>query len=276
MKNIFGLLIVAFGFLTSCNQVAKKDDKVIDTSSRLAIKTESLNGKPIVSVQNITKDFSSFWSYYNQYIEFYKDFKALDTAGNTISRVFFLKQLTSGLYFPLALYDNDSLNYQLAKIPVKASKDIGAYMQKFSKEQLEFCKLEGKPIPAFNFTDVNGKVYTSANTKGKIVMFKCWFISCVACVAEMPALNDIVAKYKDRDDILFISLAMDSKRELQTFLAKRQFDYATIPNQTEYMKNQLHVAAYPTHFIINKKGEMVRMLPNEVKVEEAIEMELAK
>lgn len=177
----------------------------------------------------------------------------------------------------MAIYSKDEqLNYKLAKIPANADQFISAYMRQFGNEQLTFYKMQGKPVPEFSFVDVNGKLYTSANTKGKIVLFKCWFIRCGACVAEMPALNQIVKKYKDRDDILFISLAMDNKKELQNFLSKTKFDYATVPNQTKYMDDKLHVKAYPTHFLIDKKGNMVRALPDEVQVAEALEKEIAK
>lgn len=197
--------------------------------------------------------------------------------GGKITRIDFLKKLSTGNYFPVALYSEDNyLSYKLAVIPAKTDESITAYLKKFSSDQLEFCKLEGKPVPNFNFNDVNGKHYSSESIKGKIVLFKCWFIRCGACVKEMPALNEIVKKYKNRDDILFISLAIDNRKELQKFLATTKFDYATIPNQERYMADQLHVSAYPTHFIINKKGELVRMLPDETKVIEAIEIEIAK
>jgi hypothetical protein len=57
-----------------------------------------------------------------------------------------------------------------------------------STEMAHF-KMEGTPIPGFNFTDLNDKVYNQSTTRGKIVILKCWFIHCVACLKEFPELN---------------------------------------------------------------------------------------
>ena len=276
MKNIITLLVCTTLFLTACKQSTKQEEKLTTAAPAATKKVESLIGKPIVPADSVTKNFSKFWIYYND-IMLHNDFKAIDTNGKTITRVLLLEKLTSGLYFPLALYAaNDTPSYKLTLIPKTADENISAYMQQFSSQQLEYCKLEGKPVPSFDFKDLNGNHYTSENIKGKIVLFKCWFISCVACVKEMPDLNQIVKKYANRKDILFISLATDNKKELQQFLSKTKFDYATVSNQAKYMSDKLHVVVYPTHFIINKKGELVRMLPDVRSVEDAIEKELAK
>jgi peroxiredoxin len=42
------------------------------------------------------------------------------------------------------------------------------------------------------------------------------------------------------------------------------------------MSDELHVMAYPTHFLIDKKGNIVRALPDENQVAEALEKEIAK
>jgi len=277
MKN-FGLVLpllaaIIFSCKPSPNKVNEQKDTVAIESK---VKEYSFVGQPIVPEAEIISN-GKFWAYYSSNIELYEDFVAFDVSGNVIDKAKFLNEIKSGKYYPLAIYSKDEqLNYKLAKIPAKADQFISAYMRQFGSEHLTFYNMQGKPVPEFSFTDVNGKLYTSANTKGKIVLFKCWFIGCSACVAEMPALNQIVEKYKNRDDILFISLAMDPKKDLQNFLSKTKFDYATVPNQTKYMDDQLHVRAYPTHFLIDKKGNMVRALPDEVQVAEALEKEITK
>jgi hypothetical protein len=32
----------------------------------------------------------------------------------------------------------------------------------------------------------------------KIVVIKCWYIHCAACIKEFPEVNNLVRKYKDR------------------------------------------------------------------------------
>jgi cytochrome oxidase Cu insertion factor (SCO1/SenC/PrrC family) len=94
--------------------------------------------------------------------------------------------------------------------------------------------MEGTKMSEFNFIDLNGKNYDKSSTKGKIVVLKCWFIHCVACVKEFPELNKLVDENKNRNDILFISLAMDSKQDLIKFLKTKEFKYNVIPEMKSY------------------------------------------
>lgn len=217
----------------------------------------------------------TFWNYYTQNVKLNQDFLAYNNKGETITKEDFLKQLKTGLYFPLRVFTKSAdFAYQLQEIPAKADSFIPAYMKQFSVKELKFYSMKGKEIPAFHFTTINGQSYTNANTKGKIILFKYWFINCLPCIQEMPALNQLVEKYKDRNDILFISLAIDGKKALKDFLSKTKFDYETVSGQKSYMTDKLNVSTYPTHFLIDKGGKLVRALYNDKEVAEAIEKEI--
>lgn len=273
MQRLFRILIITSTLtsLLSCNEPTKKAEK-----SKAKVESPAI-GSPLIKPEHITSSFPQFWSYYTENIDLFEDFVPLDTLGSIISKRDFLSEMGTGKYYPLLVYAGDSsIGYRLKPIPENASQSIGSYMKQFSKEELAFYELEGKPVPAFDFQDINGQRFNSKNTIGKIVLFKCWFISCVACVAEMPELNKMVDKYKDRDDILFISLAMDESGPLQAFLKKTKFDYLTIPRQTKYMEEGLKVRTYPTHFIINKQGIMVKAVSEAHDIETLLARELAK
>ena len=72
-------------------------------------------------------------------------------------------------------------------------------------------------MTGFNFTDLNGKVYNSETTKGKVVVLNCWFIHCQAYNEEMPELNKIVQQTRNRKDIVFLGLAFDYTDSLKNF-----------------------------------------------------------
>lgn len=83
-----------------------------------------------------------------------------------------------------------------------------------------------------------------------MVALKFWFIHCVACVAEMPELNKLVEEYRDHKDVLFLSMAFDTKEQLLTFLKKTRFLYATIPVPEAYVLEEANVKLFPTHMIL--------------------------
>jgi len=211
-------------------------------------------GAPDVDFNRIKKSFSEWWVYHNKSIILSSNFIALDAESNRISKDLFLKNLTSGEFIALKLTSSDSICYKLFKLDQGSDKTISEVIKQSGEEAYKNFKLEGKPFPKFDFKDLDGVEYTNENTKGKIVLIKCWFIACPPCIEEFPRLNELVEKYKNRSDIVFISLAYDQKEALESFLLKKPFRYAVIPDQKQFEFYDLDVKEYPTHFIIDGNG----------------------
>lgn len=224
-------------------------------------------GEPMVDVNTTTADFQSWWKYYNYKIVLSSDFVPINELGEEINKEEFLKTLTSGNFVPIELKSNtDKTYYKLFKLGDSSEKGINPIIKNEAIVNYAHFKQEGQKFPTFNFTDINGVDYTSENTKGKIVVLKCWFIHCKACVAEFPELNKLVKLYKDNDDIVFISLALDTKEQLEKFLEKKPFNYSVISEQRDFMSNKMGVSIYPTHFIINKEGNIEKVVNSSVEL----------
>ena len=67
--------------------------------------------------------------------------------------------------------------------------------------------------------------------------------------------------YRNRKDVVFISLATDSKEKLNQFLAQKKFNYAVVADQTKFITKELNVSSYPTHLIIDSNG-IIRKVVN--------------
>lgn len=220
----------------------------------------------------ILSSFINFWTYWYNDVKLSEDFIPFDENDSTVSKEFFLKQITSGKFLPVKYKVNDSLNsYKLYKIE-KADSSITSDIIRFGKLSYHFFQREGKPLPGFNFVDLNGNIYNSETCKGKIVVLNFWFIGCTACVEEMPALNKIVASYKNRNDVLFVSFTPNDPDSLKKFLEKNPFAYAVIPRKGKYVSDTLDIRMFPTHMIINRKG-LIAKVPEDY---EQMEIELRK
>ena len=212
-------------------------------------------GAPNVDVNQLEKDYMKWLTYQYENIHLSSKFVAFDNSSKEISKGAFLKSLTTGDYIPVELTSKDSTTYyQLFKLDNTADKQISSSIKIYASQANTNFEMEGKPFPPFSFKDVNGVEYNNENTKGKTIVFKCWFIACKACVAEFPELNEFVKKYQNRNDVFFISLAIDSKENLLKFLATKTFSYAVIPEQRELMIKVLNITSFPTHLIVNKNG----------------------
>lgn len=48
---------------------------------------------------------------------------------------------------------------------------------------------EGTKFPEFTATDMNGRTWSNADVKGKVMVLNVWFTGCGPCRAEMPELS---------------------------------------------------------------------------------------
>jgi peroxiredoxin len=229
-------------------------------------------GKPEVSPVEIQSQYANWRDYQNHNIILSRDFVALDSNSKEISKEHFLKELNEGNYIPIRLVSDATLfYYKLFKIEPTSDTSIKATISETAFNEIQNLKKEGEPFPKFSFKDLNGNLITNENLKGKIVVIKCWYIHCTACIREFPEVNQLVEKYKNRKDIVFISLAEDNPEQLKVFLVKKPLSYSVIPNMKSYMNLSLQLNAFPTHFIINKEGNIAKVLSNYSGLEVALE-----
>ena len=67
---------------------------------------------------------------------------------------------------------------------------------------------KGQPSPDFKYEEVNGKMVSLNDLKGKYVYVDVWATWCKPCLNEIPYLKELEATYKDKN-IRFVSLSID-------------------------------------------------------------------
>lgn len=231
-------------------------------------------GNPEVDPIQIQNKFMDWWTYQSKNIMLSRDFTALDLLSKEISKESFLDQLVNGNFIPIRLKSADSIYcYKLFKIQPKSDTSIKATINQIAFDALKNYKMEGMAFPKISFKDLDGNVVSNETMKGKIIVIKCWYIHCAACIKEFPQVNQLVEKYKDRKDILFISLAEDTPEQLKVFLARKPLSYSVIPNMKVYMNETLDLNAFPTHFVLNKEGIITKVVNDFESLEVALEKE---
>lgn len=249
---VYFLLVMIMGY-TSC-----KEKKVSSEETQVTENVAIL--EPHVDISELTSNFNKWWTYHWNTISLSSDFTGLNATEDTIAKRSFLEKLQTGHYIPLRIKsESEDVTYKLFKLDSSVDESIGTTIKNQAISSLKHFDMEGQEFPKFNFIDLNGNHYTTENTQGKTIILKTWFINCTACVAEFPELNEFVEKYKKNDDVVFVSLALDSKNKLDAFLQKKHFEYQVIPKQKEFIK-KLNLEIYPTHLVIDKHGKIVKVV----------------
>lgn len=221
------------------------------------------------AVDLLTASFRDFWNYWYDSIELSRDFIGLDASGSRLTKIAFLEQLTTGRYVPLlvgirrssreAELDLGVYTYQLKLLPNGAAASISDVIQQEAELAIQYYEMEGRALPAFDFTTINDKTYSNKACLGNFVVLDTWFVHCTACVQEMPALNRWVGDLKERSDILFLSLCLDEAPAIKQFLEKQPFAFEIVPEAERYIRDQLGLSQYPTKILVGKDGKMIKV-----------------
>jgi thiol-disulfide isomerase/thioredoxin len=115
---------------------------------------------------------------------------------------------------------------------------------------------EPPAIPAFSFTDVNGRSISSASWHGKVVLVNFWATWCPPCRAEIPDLITLQERYRDQLVVVGISEDEGPVDEVKRFVADHGMTYVVEIGTPELRKIFRGVVALPTTFVIDPEGRL--------------------
>lgn len=168
-----------------------------------------------------------------------------------------------------------------AKAIIEAeTKSRADLLKRVKAASAEMKAMEGKPITIIGKTP-DGKDFTSADWKGKVVMADFWATWCGPCLVGLPEVKAQYKKYHDRGfEIIGVSDDSDAKT-LTAFIARNEmpwpqlFDPHFNPTKGALLVQQYHVMGIPTLFLIDKKGNL-RTVDARKSMEELIPKLLAE
>jgi len=88
--------------------------------------------------------------------------------------------------------------------------------------ELDISK-RGTPAPDVQFEDPDGMAVTLADFRGKPVLVNLWATWCGPCVEEMPTLDALAMREKDRLHVLTVSQDLEGATKVDPFFKKADF-----------------------------------------------------
>lgn len=116
----------------------------------------------------------------------------------------------------------------------------------------------GNPSPELIATDINGVQKSLADYAGKYVYIDIWATWCVPCRREIPYMEKLEEKYKDKN-IYFISLSCDQNKEAwKKNLEKRQVHNIQLlmDSNNTFMKSY-EISGIPHFILLDPKGNII-------------------
>jgi len=114
-------------------------------------------------------------------------------------------------------------------------------------------KFEGNFMPFTELYSLNN-IKIGLPKKSQVYMINIWSTTCGPCIAEIPQLNDLKAKYKKQ--VEFIAIAPESEKEISDFLREHNFQFL-IFSSPEFFKAH-NINGYPKNLFIDQNGVVVK------------------
>lgn len=105
--------------------------------------------------------------------------------------------------------------------------------------------------------DVFGNTVRLSDFRGKIVFLNFWASWCPTCVAEMPSMEKLHRRLKDKDFVMIAVNLQESNAQVKAFLAKFKLTFLTLLDSSGEVGSGFAVHALPTTFVIDKDGRMI-------------------
>lgn len=173
-------------------------------------------------------------------------------------------------------------------------KDVEAYITELKKKFIDKIKMHVSKLmisevaPNFTVTDVNGKVVSLADFKGKTIVLDFWATWCGPCVASFPAMQMAVNRYVNDPKVKFLFIHTwendpNPLADAKNFLSKRdyKFDLYMDPRNPTTKHSEaadaFGIDGIPAKFIIDGQGKIRFKVSgfegkNEAAAEEVVQM----
>lgn len=122
---------------------------------------------------------------------------------------------------------------------------------------IRFAKNPEK-APPFLLRDISGKIVSTADWKGKVVILNFWATWCPPCREEIPELVQLQAKYKDKLEIVGVSEDDDDLEKVEKFAQQHGMNYPIVMATPELIADYGGVPALPTSFLIDPQGRVMQ------------------
>jgi thiol-disulfide isomerase/thioredoxin len=138
----------------------------------------------------------------------------------------------------------------------------------------------GATFPKYEAMYLDGTKFDLASTRDKVVMLNVWATWCGPCREEIPELQLLHDRYKDKGfEVIGVSVDDVAVDVVKSFAEEKKMTYPVVIDAKGEIANMLQTSVLPSTVLLDRQGRIVWkrfaiILPNDKEVIAAIEKAL--
>ncbi len=147
--------------------------------------------------------------------------------------------------------------------------------QETGQRELPPAPKVGRLAPDFTLLDLEGNSVTLSDFRGKTVFINFWATWCPPCRAEMPEIEAVYQKYKDKDVVVIGVDLLEDADIVRQYVEKGGFSWIFVFDTTGEVADKYAITAIPSSFFVDKEG-VIQAVNIGAMTKRAMESQLAK
>lgn len=118
--------------------------------------------------------------------------------------------------------------------------------------------MKGSKAPELNLKEINGETFLQKRQKGKVLLLNFTSLSCPHSLASASMLKDLYSKYSKRKFAIITINPFDEKEDIEKYNKRENIKYPIYLNIGRFNIESYNVTAYPTFYLIDKNGYIIK------------------
>ena len=141
----------------------------------------------------------------------------------------------------------------------------------------------GSRVPAvgmqaedFSLTDLDGKSQSLSQYRGKIVLVNFWATWCKPCTTEMPAMQKIYDKLRDKGFVVLAVNELEDDAKVREHIKQYGHTFPVLMDRDNKVANQFGVFGLPVSVFIDQEGRVQEYIKGGLLTEEKIDQTIER
>jgi peroxiredoxin len=104
--------------------------------------------------------------------------------------------------------------------------------------------------------DLHGKKWTLKSLRGKVVLLNFWATWCPPCRKEMPDLEALYNRFKDRGFVI-LAISDEEASKVDPFITERKITYPVLLDPGRKVNGLFQIDGIPKSFVYDRSGKLV-------------------